>query len=175
MSAGLWIGRETYDGAAKRWLATAGRHYLENPPPGCLYAVGVRAGTPGLFGEVVGSGELLGLCVIGRPIARRLPQDGSWGEVVRFALVNGLPHGTASAVLHRAWEIARARQRPQTIIAYHDRSRHTGCIYRKAGMRKAGRANAKGHSSWGSRDGRKSADYLATPKRRWRIDLVPAP
>jgi hypothetical protein len=167
------MGPVRYDDDAKRWLATAGRHYLENPPAGALFAVGVRASAAGLF-DTIWTGPLLGLCVVGRPIARRLPQDGTWGEIVRFALVPDLAWGTASALLERTWEIAGARRRPpmQTVIAYHDRTRHSGCIYRKAGMRKDGIANAKGHSSWGSRGERKSASYPSTPKRRWRIDLA---
>lgn len=89
-----------------------------------------------------------------------------------MVLVEGLPHGTASMVLRRAAEIARARGMV-TLIAYHDRTRHTGCIYRKAGFRKDGVSQHSARSSgWGNRSGRKSGALANTPKRRWRLDLT---
>lgn len=163
------MGQESYTDEAKAWLGSSG-HYLENPPPGCLFMVAVRQGVRGLFGDEVSGGERIGMCLIGRPVARALPQDGSWGEVTRFVLRDGLPHGTASEVLRVAITTARIRRLPRTIIAYHDRTRHTGCIYKKAGFRKDGTTQPSG-KGWGTRDGRTSAEYENTPKRRWRIDL----
>jgi antitoxin (DNA-binding transcriptional repressor) of toxin-antitoxin stability system len=159
-----------YDAAAKMWLARSG-HYLGNPPPGALFAVGVRRETTGLFGPV-GTGELVGLCVIGRPVARMLPQDGSVGEITRFVLAPGLPHGTASAVLRRAKEVATARGL-ESLIAYHDRTRHTGCIYKKAGFRRDG-VSMPNATGWGTRNRPKSGALPATPKRRWRLSCSAA-
>jgi len=59
----------------------------------------------------------------------------------------------------------------ECLIAYHDRTRHTGCIYKKAGFRKDGTSLYTGQLGWGSREGRQSATNPATPKRRWRLDL----
>lgn len=161
--------RVPYDNRTRQWLARSG-HYLDNPPPGALFALAVQQATHGLFGTV-GDGTMRGLCVVGRPIARELPQDSTWGEIVRFVLVDGLPHGMASALLRATAEYARNRRNPmRVLIAYHDRTRHTGCIYRKAGFRKDAQVRAR-TTGWGSRDNRKSADYAATPKRRWRLDL----
>lgn len=168
----VWIGPVSYDDGAREWIDREGKHYLQNAPPGCLFAVGVRASAPGLFGEPVGVGPLLGLCLVGRPVARALPQDGTWGEVTRMVLAPGLPYGTASEVLRRAAEVAKARG-IGTLIAYHDRTRHTGCIYRKAGFRRDGGTVAKPRG-WGSRARRRSADYEAAPKRRWRLSLSEA-
>ena len=166
----LWIGKVSYDAAAKLWLATSG-HYLENPPPGCLYAIGVRELAPVLFDDLpVATGALLGLCLIGRPVARMLPQDGSVGEVTRMVLLPGLPHGTASEVLRRAGREAATRGMA-ALIAYHDRTRHTGCIYRKSGFRKDG-LTAPHAVGWGSRDRPKSAAVGLTSKRRWRLVLA---
>lgn len=167
---GLVFERERYTHEARAWLDRSG-HYLENAPPGAFFAVGVFAGRPGLFGDLVAEGSRLGIVVVGRPNARLLPQGGEWGEITRLVLAPGLPHGTASALLRSAWDVARAKRGPRIVISYHDRTRHTGCVYRKAGMRKDGVANAKGTSSWGSREGRRSEAYEPTPKRRWRIDL----
>lgn len=136
-----------------------------------MFAVGVYRAAPGLFpGFLVSAGPLLGICLVGRPVAPKLPQDGSVGEVTRMVLVPGLPHGTASAVLRRAAELARARGM-QSLIAYHDRTRHTGCIYKKAGFRRDGGTRAT-KGLWGSRPGRKSKAYAPAAKRRWRLDLA---
>ena len=158
---------ESYTDDIRDWLGRTD-HYLDNPPIGCLYAVGVRLMVPGLFGSVA-AGPLVGLCLVGRPTARMLPQDGSVGEVTRLWLSPGLPHGTASACLRYAADVARSRGMV-ALISYHDRTRHTGCIYRKAGFRKDGttRPSATG---WASRDRPASASAGSTPKRRWRLDL----
>jgi hypothetical protein len=168
----IWIGPVPYDAEAKTYLARSD-HYLGNPPTGALFAVGVRRATPGLFeGEEVGSGPLLGLCVVGRPVARMLAQDGTIGEVTRLHLAPGLPHGTASRVLRRAAEVAAARGM-DALIAYHDRTRHTGCVYRKAGFRRDGTTRRGSRSgSWGTRERHESAVAAsAAPKRRWRLEI----
>tara|TARA_R100000700_G_scaffold37055_1_gene46891 strand:- start:43 stop:342 length:300 start_codon:yes stop_codon:yes gene_type:complete len=98
-----------------------------------------------------------------------LPQDGSTGEVTRLYLLPGLPYGTASAVLRKAATIAK-RRGMHALIAYHDRSIHSGCIYRKSGFKKDGTSCPSG-KGWGSRTQRKSAQYTTTKKRRWRLSL----
>lgn len=96
------------------------------------------------------------------------------GEVKRMVLLPGLPHGTASAVLRASGEAFRASG-GQVLISYHDRTRHTGCIYKKAGFKRDGvttppSANAKG---WATRAGSATAPASQhTPKRRWRLDLA---
>ena len=148
-----------------------GSHYLAAPPPGCLVCVEVREAAVGLFGVEVAIGPLLGVVLVGRPIARKLPQDGSMGEITRMVLLDGLPHGTASSVLRRVADICR-RRGMVALIANHDRTRHTGCIYRKAGFRKDGATIAPNGKGWASRPGREQgASSQSTPKRRWRIDL----
>ena len=114
---------------------------------------------------------LAGICLLGRPIARMLPQDGTWAEITRMYLIPGLPKGVASDMLKFAFNRARDRG-THTVISYHDRTRHSGCIYRKAGMRKDGIVDTKG-KGWNSRKGR--AETQRTPKRRWKIDLTATP
>lgn len=162
---------EPYTDALRSWL-DAGDHYLHNAPPGALFAVVVRDLAPGLFGPTA-SGELRGAVVIGRPIARMLPQDGSVGEVTRMWLQPGLPKGTASAALTFAAGVAAGRGM-KALIAYHDRTRHTGCVYRKAGFRKNGTTDQRCPGTWATRTRPASADVGSTPKRRWRLDLVAA-
>ena len=166
----IWIGRVSYDSEAKAWLQ-ATDHYLGNAPPGAMFAVGVRRSEPMLFDDLpVAVGPLLGLCLVSRPIARMLPQDGSIGEVTRLWLDPSLPYGTASRVLLHAADVARSRGMA-ALISYHDRSRHSGCIYRKAGFRKDGTTTPSG-KGWGSRKRSDSAVSAgSTSKRRWRLAL----
>lgn len=166
LHGGFVIDPESYCDEHRAMLRDS--HYLALPPPGCLFAVAVRPESPGLFGSV-GAGPLGGVCLVGRPVARMLPQDGSVGEVTRLVLRPGLPYATASAVLLRAAEVARGRGM-RALISYHDRTRHTGCIYRKAGFKKDGVSMTNGNG-WGSRPGRPSAQQERTPKRRWRLAL----
>lgn len=167
----LWIGRVSYTDAVKMWLGASG-HYLDNPPPGCLFAIGVRRLEPVLFDDLpVPVGDLLGLCLVGRPSARMLPQDGSVGEITRMVLLPGLPYGLASEVLKRAIREAAERGMAE-LIAYHDRTRHKGCIYKKAGFKKAGVTTPSG-LGWASRSRPKSATAGATSKRKWSIKVTP--
>lgn len=126
----------------------------------------------GLFDdEVVGDGQLRGICLVSRPIARKLDQDGSLGEITRLWLEPGLPYGTASRVLTTAAAIATGRGM-KALISYHDRTRHSGCIYKKAGFKKAGIVNSP-PQGWATRARSQSAIHAAAPsKRRWRLDLT---
>ena len=81
----VWVGQVRYTAPVRQWLQ-ASDHYIGNAPPGCLYAVGVQESARGLCGLEVGVGPLLGLCLVSRPVARMLPQDGSMGEVTRLWL-----------------------------------------------------------------------------------------
>jgi hypothetical protein len=167
---GLWCGLRSYDDVTKAWLGKSG-HYLDKPPPGALIAVSLQPLVDGLFGPCVGPG-LLGLAVLGRPVARNLPQDGTWAELTRFVLAKELPTHAASNMLRVVIDRWFARPTAETLISYHDRSRHSGCIYKKAGMRKDGvtRPGTR-RGSWGSRPGREQGVSSEEPsKRRWRID-----
>ena len=162
------IVQAAYTASLRKWLNRQD-HYLGNAPPGCMICVVVQSGL-----------RLQGILLVGRPTAPKLPQDGSWGEITRLWLEPGLPHGTASAVIRFVIELCRKRGMKR-LISYHDRTRHTGCIYRKAGMRKDGITLSPAHG-WASRpsrelplfgitERRKSGYLVATPKRRWAIDL----
>jgi hypothetical protein len=166
------FSRISYTRTERDWLDRVGKHYLQNAPPGCLFAVGVYGSSSDLFGDSVGEGELKGILLVSRPVARKLPQDGSVGEITRLVLLPECPYGTASDTIRYAFKVALARKM-QSVIAYHDRTRHTGCVYKKAGMKKDTKTKARGdgpNAAWGTRAKRKSAEYDNTPKRRWRID-----
>ena len=165
-SAEVGFTVEPYCDAHRALLSDS--HYLAAPPPGCLFAVACRDLIPALFAPMPG-GQLRGVLLVGRPIARGLPQDGSIGEVIRVVLKDA-PYATASRLLTYAAGVARARGMV-ALIAYHDRSRHTGCIYRKAGFRKDAVTRPRSDSGWGSRPGRRT-DVQVESKRRWRLTLA---
>jgi len=165
LEAFIDIGR--YDSAAKAYFESSD-HYIGFAPPMAFYTVVVRRSIRGLWGQV--PGELVGLAMFGRPTSPKHPQDGSWMENTRTVLNDGLPYGTASAVLRKGWREA-ARRGAIVGIAYHDRTRHSGCCYRKAGMNKSGTV-CPSRRGWGSRPGRRSSHQPPTPKRRWSIDLT---
>lgn len=157
---------EPYTEATRTWLDRSD-HYLKNASPGGFYCVTVRPLRCGLFGPVTDETTLLGVAVFGRPVAPGLPQDGTMAEVTRMFLVPGMPYGLASEVLFRGVEAFDARCGYE-VIAYHDRTRHTGCIYRKAGfVRWTAPRRSASSKGWGSREGRVSGDLELTPKRRW--------
>lgn len=68
------------------------------------------------------------------PIARLLPQDGSWLELRRLAVAPDAPRNTASRMLAvMARLIARAEPSVRRLVSYQDTAVHTGAIYRAAG------------------------------------------
>lgn len=152
------IRRVRYTADIRAWLAGSD-HYLGYTPPGCVLAFG--------YWEHPAQ-PIKGLILLGRPSARALPQDGSWLEITRLYLEPGAPYGTASELIRYAIRIA-FQLGTRTVISYHDRTRHSGCIYRKAGMRKDG--VTEGRIRAGGRTGASVATG-ATSKRRWRIDNV---
>lgn len=168
---GLWAGETLYNDAAKLWLKRSG-HYLNAPPPGAFVAVRLAELERGLF-DLVPAPGFLGLAVIGRPVARMLPQKGEWGELLRFVLAPELPKGTASRLLRVATLRFFVRPYARKLISYHDRTKHTGCIYKKAGFKKDGTTRTGGRrGSWDTRPGRdQGASSEAEPKRRWAIEI----
>ena len=161
---------ESYGAEAKRFVRSSG-HYLGKEDPGGYFAVCGRVDRPSdLLPDTRVSGAIAAIAVFGRPKARRLPQDGSWIENTRTAILDGPPKGTASELLRRGWAEAAKRGAVKG-LAYHARAKHTGCCYRKAGMHKAGTVNPPAHG-WSSRKGRTSAEQTGEPKRRWLIDLT---
>ena len=166
----LHITRVSYTADLRVWMNDHG-HYLNNAPPGALFAVGVYAAVPGLFpGYTMPSGPIQGLCIVGRPVARMLAQDGTVGEITRLYLVKGLPKGTASTVLQYAADLARSRGMV-ALISYHDTEKHTGMIYQLARFRKDG-ITTPHLEGWASRPDRdQSATAGQSIKQRWRLTL----
>ena len=80
--------------AASAFIEEHHRHH--KPPQGCKFCIGVTGGS---------DGELVGVAVVGRPVARHL-DDGYTAEVTRLCTDN-TPH-VASMLYAACWRAARA-------------------------------------------------------------------
>lgn len=131
---------------ATTFIAEHHRHH--EPPRGCLFCVGVASG-----------GQVVGVAVIGRPVARML-QDGWTAEVTRVATDGS--RNACSILYGAAWRAARA-------LGYRKLVTYTlpeegGASLRGAGWTVIG---AAGGGSW-SRSGRPRVDTHPTQvKLRW--------
>ena len=74
-----------------------------------------------------------GAVVLAKPTSRRLPQDGTWLELVRWCLTGGKNAGSRQwRALRRA--IHHAMPKVTTVVSYSDPSAgHTGALYKACG------------------------------------------
>ena len=114
-----------------------------------------------------------GVLVLAKPTSRRLPQDGTWLELVRWCLVgnkNGGSRQWAKVVRHLKAEEPQVT----TIVSYSDPSvGHTGTLYKACNWTWAPtwhrlRPPPSGNGSW--RDGE-----TQSVKDRWIYELRPDP
>lgn len=106
-------------------------------------------------------GELVGVAIVGRPVARML-QDGVTAEVTRVA-TNG-HRNACSFLLGRAWRAARA-------IGYRRMVTYTlpqegGASLRGAGWAEVGPA---GGGSWSRKDRPREDKHPTAVKTRWEV------
>jgi hypothetical protein len=110
-----------------------------------------------------------GALVLAKPTARRLPQDGTWLELVRWCLVghkNGGSRQWSRVVRH----LRRDMPHVTTIVSYSDPSQgHTGALYKAAGWKWVPtwhrlRPPPSGNGNWGGK-GKQSV------KDRWSCEL----
>ena len=74
-----------------------------------------------------------GVLVLAKPTARRLPQDGTWLELVRWCLL-GRKNGGSRQWGRVVRTVKRDAPNVTTIVSYSDPSQgHTGALYRAAG------------------------------------------
>lgn len=105
---------------ARRFVAAHHRHH--DPPSGHKFSLGV----------CVDSGGLVGVAIVGRPVARHL-DNGMTAEIIRLA-TDGTPNA-CSALLGAAWRAARAMGY-QRLITYTHAS-ESGASLRAAGFIRA--------------------------------------
>jgi len=110
-----------------------------------------------------------GVLVLAKPTARRLPQDGTWLELVRWCLL-GLKNGGSRQWKRVARTLKRENPALTTIVSYSDPSQgHTGALYKASGWMWAPtwhrlRPPPSGNGSW--KNGQKQS-----VKDRWVYTL----
>jgi hypothetical protein len=113
--------------------------------------------------------DSFGVIVMAKPTSRRLPQDGSWLELVRWCLLGEKNAGS------RQWKAVRRALHQDvkaltTIVSYSDPSAgHTGALYRACGWIHAPtwhrlRPPPTGNGKWNS-------DKVQAVKDRWVCPL----
>lgn len=142
-----------------------GQHHRHHAPPrGGLFAVAVDRPADILTAGV--ASPIVGVAIIGRPVARRL-QDGLTAEVTRLCVLEGAAGRMACSMLYAAaWRAARALgyRRLVTYILAEE----AGTSLRAAGWHCVGEA---GGGSW-SRPSRTREDKHPTQtKMRWEAPL----
>jgi len=71
-----------------------------------------------------------GVLVLAKPTARRLPQDGTWLELVRWCLVGTKNGGSRQWAAVSRW-LRSERPEVTTVVSYSDPSAgHTGALYK---------------------------------------------
>jgi hypothetical protein len=126
-------------------------HRSHRPPQGGLFALGVQDE----------SGEIRGVAVVGRPVARRL-DDGRTAEVIRLC-TDGTPNA-CSALYGAAWRAARALGylRLITYILFDE----PGTSLRAAGWRLLGQTKG---GSWNRPSRERTDKHPIEIKQRWGI------
>ena len=72
-----------------------------------------------------------GVMVLAKPTSRRLPQDGTWLELVRWCLERNRPNGGSQQWGKVRRALAQDHPRVTTLVSYSDPSNgHTGALYR---------------------------------------------
>lgn len=133
---------------ANAYIERTHRHH--GPARGCIVTVGAEA-----------DGEIVGVCVVGRPVARML-QDGYTAEVVRLA-TDGT-YNACSMLYRAAWRAVKALGY-RRLVTYTLPEEGGGSL-RAAGFRLIGEA---GGGSW-DRAGRPRVDLHPTQEKlRWEL------
>lgn len=119
----------------------------------------------GATGRGVAWSDEYGVLVLAKPTSRRLPQDGTWLELVRWCLV-GTPNGGSRQWATVSRSVRSTMPNVTTIVSYSDPSAgHTGALYRACNWQWAPtwhrlRTPPSGNGSW--KDGAPQA-----AKDRW--------
>lgn len=133
-------------------------HRHNSPPRGARYAV-----------EALWSDEVVGVVIVGRPLARML-DDGMTCEVLRCCVLDGAPRNTPSylyGVARRIWQSWGGKR----VITY-TLAAEPGDSLRGAGFEPVAKVQPA-NGGWG-REGRprENATIYQRPKIRWQLDLV---
>lgn len=125
----------------------------------------------GATGRGFGWSDEYGVLVLAKPTSRRLPQDGTWLELVRWCLV-GTPNGGSRQWARVARWLRSERRDVTTVVSYSDPSAgHTGALYKACNWTWAPTWHRlfpppSGNGSW--KDG-----AAQSVKDRWVYELQP--
>ncbi len=135
------------------------RHEHCPGPTGWKFGIGLHNGP-----------TLIGVAMVGRPVARMLPQDGSVLEVNRLCLDRAIPDAlrwNGCSMLY-GWAAKEARKRRAERIITYIRDDEPGTSLLAAGW--ALERSCAGGSR--TRDGRSRAEHNTVPKQRWGKQLI---
>ena len=112
------------------------------------------------------NGQLVAICVLGRPVARQIDAD-TVISISRFAALPSRPENTGS------WLIARARRWArlegyQKLIAYAGVAGNYGTIYEASGFELSKQEEARGNG-WNTREDRQTVSDFT--RRKWAYYL----
>jgi hypothetical protein len=133
----------------------AAHHRHHRPPQGLKFAVGVAS-----------EGALVGVAVVGRPVARHL-DDGFTAEVTRTC-TDGTPNAN-SALYGASWRAARALGY-QRLITYTQQE-ESGTSLRAAGFKPT--ANLTPHRGWDRPNRRRQPSPPGIARTRWEVARTP--
>ena len=128
-------------------------HRHNRAPRGGIFAIGCSDGA-----------ELVGVCIVGRPVARAL-DDGETTEVVRVCVRPEAPKGACSFLYARAWAASRAMGYRRTVT--YTLQSESGASLRGAGWRVVAQLKPRDPAQWQSRPGREWQAVVGQAKLRW--------
>lgn len=128
-------------------------HRHNKGPQGGLFAVGVSDGE-----------RLLGVAIVGRPVARAL-DNGETAEVTRCCVLETAPKGACSFLYARCWQAAKALGW-RKLITYTLQA-ESGASLRGAGWRIVAELKANKPGMWQTRMGRDWQPVVGQAKLRW--------
>jgi hypothetical protein len=138
-------------GEAQEFVRNFHRH--NKPPIRCIFSLGCSDGA-----------ELVGVAMIGRPVARML-DDGRTLEVVRVCVNDKAPKGACSFLYSRAWKAASALGW-ERLVTYTLQD-EGGASLRGAGWKCVGCLPARNAGGWQNRPGREWQEVVGQSKFRW--------
>jgi hypothetical protein len=146
--------------ALREACAFVNSHHRHNKPPqGHRFSIA-------LWSENVlfGCETLVGVAVIGRPVARHL-DDGITAEVTRLCVLDEAPLGSCSKLYGAAWRAWR-EMGGERIVTYTLQS-ESGASLRGAGWKRDAELDGNTGPAWTNRAGRAAQAVVAEAKVRW--------
>lgn len=138
---------------AREFIGNFHRH--NKAPHGGMFALGVSDGQ-----------KLIGVAMVGRPIARML-DNGETLEVTRCCVLDDAPKGACSFLYARCWQAARALGWCKLIT--YTLQTESGASMRGAGWKCIAELKANNPGAWQNRQGREWQSVVGQAKFRWEV------